>query len=89
MNVILKFDIESYVVYIPDGYVHDVRSLQEDFFDWLQNQQVYCLSPGRPISICYNADTFLQYLNEVVLFDSRERAYFVDQRNKKMPTIIF
>lgn len=89
MKILLKFDIVSYTVYIPDGYVHDTKQLEKDFLDWLEDHPAYCSAPGQRGGMCYDGDTFLLYLNEVLLADSRERAYFVDQQNKKLPIISF
>lgn len=90
MNILVKFDTTPFLVYIPDGYVHDLELLQNDFFEWLENQPVCRVLPGQKEGICYNANTFLQYLNEVVLSNSSERAYFVAHSKQKIiPTIVF
>ena len=77
MNIELKFDYDSHMVYIPDGYVNDVNSLQSSFLDWVQ-QQPECLvyAPNKRIGLSYNQYDFLRYLNSVVLKDSKEKAYF-------------
>lgn len=90
MNILVKFEATHFVLYIPDGYVYDLELLQNDFLKWIEDQSVYRVLPGQKTGICYNANTFLQYLNEVVLLNSGERAYFIKHsKQKKIPTIVF
>ena len=90
MNILVKFDGTPFVVYIPDGYVHDLKLLQNDFLGWIESQPIDRVLPGHKVGLCYNANTFLQYLNEVLLLNSRECAYFVaHSKQKKIPTIVF
>lgn len=90
MNIILKFDIESYCLYIPDGFVSDIKLLQSGFFEWIENQPICGPSRGPKDAVCFGAVNFLQYINDVVLSDTHERAYFVAKcAQKRIPTLVF
>lgn len=90
MNITVKFDARGFAVHIPDGYVHDLGALQNDFLEWIEDQPVYSALPGQKTGMCYNINHFLQYLNAVVLLNSRECAYSVPRgKQAKMPTIVF
>ena len=93
MNVELRFDYDSRVIYIPDGYVDDVKILQSSFLDWMQEQpECIVCAPDTQVGYSYNEDDFLRYINNVVLKNSNEKAYFVFNQfstNKNIFVIVF
>ena len=93
MKIQLIFDISQYLLYVPDGFIIDVKQLQLDFFEWCETQEdAFSIAPGNKFAWCYSQETFLRYINEVVLSESAEKAYFVDHPkccNKTAPRIIF
>lgn len=84
MNLLLKFDYYSCVIYIPDGYVANLSKLQLDFFEWLYDRPE-CIKKNHRgnVGVSYNQEDFLDYLNNVVLSNSREKAYMIPKFNKK------
>lgn len=86
MNVELKFDLYSCTIFIPDGYVSDLRKLQASFLEWVQ-QQPECIvpAPGNQFGFAYNENHFVEYINAVVLEESCEKAYVQlhSSKNKK------
>ena len=93
MNVELKFDYYSRMIYIPDGYVDDVKILQSSFLDWMQEQpECIVCAPDMQMGYSYNEDDFLRYINNVVLKNSHEKAYFIfnkSPKNKNTFVIVF
>ena len=93
MKIHLVFDISHSILYVPDGYVSDLKALQNGFFDWCDTQEdAYVAEPGKLFYWCYSKELFLRYINEEVLRESREVAYFVDDdsnNHKKLPRIVF
>ena len=93
MKIHLIFDVAKYMIYVPDGYIIDTKQLQMDFFEWCETQEeAFSIAPGKRFGWSYSKELFLRYINEVVLSESREKAYFIDyQRNykKKLPKIVF
>lgn len=93
MNVELKFDYYSRMIYIPDGYVYDVKILQSSFLDWMQEQpECIVCAPDTQVGYSYNEDDFLRYINSVVLKNSNEKAYFAlnqSIKNKNKFVIVF
>ena len=93
MRIKLRFDVMECIIYVPDGYVLNIRQLQADFFEWCETQtDSFSTAPGRKFAYSYSQELFLRYINEVVLSKSAEKAYFIDSdhtKQKKIPTIIF
>lgn len=78
MNVLLKFDYESHLLHIPDGYVSSLQTIYENFFPWLYNQEKNMVETSDGgIGCAYNASDFLEYVNNIVLANHNERAYFL------------
>ena len=89
MYIKLFFDYYERTVYIPDGYVKDVKELQNNFLEWMK-EQPYCIVDKKGQSgYSYNETDFLRYLN-TVLISGGEKAYFFDNiQKKKYKTIHF
>ena len=87
MNVYITHDFERHLVYIPDGYTGSMEKLRDDFLDWVGEQPECILNGG----ICFGHETFLRYLNEVLLKEVNEKAYLVHgvSGNKHIPKIDF
>ncbi len=88
MNIELKFDYDSSVIYIPDGCVFDAKELQQSFLEWMQNQPECIIKSG----YSYNEEDFLRYINNVMLKNSKEKAYFLPCTQNKTSrnfTIVF
>ncbi len=89
MNIELKFDHHSRMIYIPDGYIYDLSELKNNFFDWIQYQQECILeAPDHKQGLSYDEEDFLRYVNNILLEECSEKAYFVSKR-KKNHTITF
>lgn len=84
MNIELKFDYYSRMIYIPDGYVYDTKILHSSFFEWVQ-QQPECIvsAPNKQVGFSYNEEDFLRFINSAVLKNSKEKAYFISHPQKK------
>lgn len=92
MNVELKFDYYSRMIYIPNGYVRDVKILQSSFFEWMQQQsECIVVTSNMQLGFSYNEEDFLRFINNEILKDSKEKAYFIhnQQKNKKKFVITF
>lgn len=83
MQLRLCFEYSSTVIYIPDGYVDSTEQLQEDFLDWVTHQPACWVNgPGHTLALGYGEDEFLTFVNNVVLSDSKEKAYFLSDARK-------
>lgn len=93
MNVRLKFDHSSDVIFIPDGYITDIKLTHLRFFDWLYDNPAYMTSDEKGHTMYrYDASAFLSYVNQVVLSSCREKAYLIPptkQVNGKIVTLEF
>lgn len=78
MIIELRFDYYLCALYVPNGVIRDISTLQKSFFDWVA-EQASCInvtSSGN-LAYCYDENDFLRYLNDVVLEKYCEKAYFV------------
>ena len=75
MNIELKFDYYSKIMYIPDGYIKDLKEVHLNFFEWLLDQ-TKCYTEDN-LELCYNEQDFVRYINQEILNESKEKAYIV------------
>lgn len=80
MNIELKFDYYSKIVFIPDGYVSSIEKLKLSFLDWVErNANCILIDPNHSIVLSYNENDFILFLNTEVLKNSNEKAYFLNE----------
>lgn len=92
MNIIIKFDFDEHGVYIPDGYIQNIEEFQRDFILWMEDQKQCIVCNNERLNYSFNVETVLDYINNVILSDSRERAYIIQlerNRKKRVRTISF
>lgn len=93
MIIRLKFDYTSSLIYIPDGFVLDLKLLQLDFLKWVEEQpECILLDKTGACGISYSSDDFLRYVNEELLGETNEKAYYIQEtKNNKtrIPTLFF
>ena len=83
MNIELKFDYYSKIVFIPDGYVSIIEKLKLSFLDWGErNPNCILIDPNYSIVLSYNENNFIQFLNTEVLKNSNEKAYFLNENKR-------
>ena len=83
MNIVLKFDYYSPMVYVPDGYIKDISELQAHFFEWLHDKSEYfAQDKSGNLAFSYDENAVLKYINDVVLEHSNEKAYFISKPTK-------
>lgn len=83
MNIELKFDYYSKIVFIPDGYVSSIEKLKLSFLDWVErNPNCILIDPNRSIVLSYNENDFILFLNTEVLKNSNEKAYFLNENKR-------
>ena len=93
MKIIVRFDVEEFGVFIPDGYIHSTEELRDSFLQWSRNRSETIISvKGKVAAFSISKEKFIQYLNEVILRDSTERAYYIhisNVRGKRVKAIHF
>ena len=105
--MILLLDFGHYVkyVHVPDGYMDhlkdrktdDLIRFEDDFFTWVDQHEEYIryldsIDGGQLKGYCYGAKDVLRYINEVILADSEEKAYFTSKamlRKEKSGVLYF
>ena len=88
MKLLITFDFDRHLVYIPDGHIRSISELKGMFLDWVVDQPK-CSVNG--YGCFFDHNTFLQYLNDVVLGEVNEKAYILDgtHRDKDTPVMHF
>jgi len=82
------------IIYIPD-IIEDIEGVQDSFFSWLFDKQIdhkYWVIVNSEKKYCqYGTQAFVNWLNQYVIDDSSEKAYFIsendscwDRRNKRL-----
>ena len=93
MKIRLKFDYTSSLIYIPDGFVLDIKLLQMNFLKWVEEQpECILLDKTGACGISYSSDDFLRYVNDELLYETSEKAYYIKEaKNTKtrIPTLFF
>lgn len=91
MNIILRFDYYSKMIYIPDGYINNLNKIYLEFFEWLSEQTECCVSEKKTYGLSYDESHFLKYINEELLGECSEKAYVVKNVNcrKGVPVLKF
>ena len=77
MNIELKFDYYSCVVFIPDVIDIDTKKLQLSFLDWVSDQPE-CISGKKIMILSYDENDFIRYVNDVLLHDVGGKAYKIN-----------
>ena len=93
MKIRLKFEYTSSLIYIPDGFVLDINLLQMNFLKWVEEQpDCIVLNKTRACGISYSSDDFLRYVNDEILYETNEKAYYINEvknTEKRIPTLFF
>lgn len=79
MKIELEFDFEAKMIYVPDGYIKNLKTFRLDFFHWMYDQDEYVTEFG---GYEYDERAVLKYINEVMLACSDEKAYLLDETDK-------
>ena len=66
MIVLIKFDLEQYKIYIPDGYILNLENIRSDFFEWIYYQPECIIYDKSNAILTYGVDDFLKFLNETI-----------------------
>ena len=105
--MIFKLDCGYYIklMHVPDGYMDHLRyrktadlvQFEHGFFDWLDQHEEYIqyldsIDGGQIQGRCFNEKAILRYVNEVILVNSEEKAYFTSKamlRKEKSGVLYF
>lgn len=75
MKVILQFDYYEKIIFIPDGYIVDLKHVHLQFFDWITSQPGGFQEIAGHGYVSYDYTDFIRYINEEILKDTDEKAY--------------
>ncbi len=80
MNIELRFDYYSQIIFIPDEYIKNFDTLQVSFLEWVKEQPDCIIKgPDSSLALSYDENDFVKYVNDVLLKDSREKSYLLRQ----------
>lgn len=83
MIVLIKFDLEQYKIYIPDGYILNLKNIRSDFYELIDCQPECIIYDKSNAILAYGVDDFLKFLNETIFTGCKEKAYIESRNGKK------
>ena len=88
MIIELRISGRTSYINVPNNIILNANNLRDDFLEWMSEQPecIYEYQHGkrRVSGYNFNEEVFLKYLNEVVLNDFNERAYFIGVASKRI-----
>lgn len=83
MKIIAQFSFDMDIICCPDYIVNDLETYKENFYVWLydkKNNHPYWLQKnGKKYSCLYRSQAFVDWLNEFILQNSKEKATVVEE----------
>ncbi len=81
----LEFDADISYIFIPDGFISDLKLLEKSFLEWVQSQPS-CIEKfaKRYAGLSFSESDFLKYLNTTVLENSNEKAFMLSKVPQKV-----
>lgn len=80
MKIILEFTYHQRIIVIPEGYISDIKEFQRECTEWIYNQPEYWVIGRNNTLVCsYGENDILRYVNEILIADSGEKAYLLDE----------
>ena len=97
MLLFVEFDISADIIDVPQSVIDDRDNLSRCFLKWLLSPEVkprYTIVYKGHRGLCYRSEAFVDFLNETVLADSKQKAKIVEQEiprrnDKNLPSVFF
>ena len=96
INVFYDDDVNYVdIIFIPDYIGKDIEDLQEDFFDWLfdenNNHKYWIIVQGEKVACEYGTQAFVDWINNKLFKGKKEKVYIIkknatewDESNRKL-----
>lgn len=85
----LVFDASISYVYMPDGFISDLKLLEENFLDWVQAQPSCIVKvSNRYVGFSFSESDFLKYLNTMIFDNCNEKAFMLNRTPKKVSGVL-
>jgi len=84
MEIFIKYDDNDIeIMYVPQCIFENIEEHQRNFFKWLfdknNDHQYWRYLDGNKSYCEYDANAFVQWLNEIILYESNEKAAIVEK----------
>lgn len=97
MLMLVEFDISADIIDVPQEVVADRKSLSVQFLKWLFSPEVkqrYTVTHNGHRGLCYRSEAFVDFINEIVLQHSEQKAVIVEQyvsreNKQRLPAVSF
>ena len=92
MKIALQFTYHADIISVPEEIGIKINKYQQKFDKWLYDKENdhghWVFINGRKAAASFDTTTFVDYLNEVYLYDSDEKAIIVQENVKEIPSEI-
>ncbi len=81
----LEFDADISYIFIPDGFISDLKLLEKSFLEWVQSQPS-CIEKiaNKYAGFSFAESDFLKYLNTTVLENCNKKAFMLSKVPQKV-----
>lgn len=85
----LIFDADISYVFVPDGFIADLKLLEENFIEWVQSQPS-CIAKvsNRYVGFSFSESDFVKYLNTAILGNCNEKAFVLRQTPQNVSGVL-
>ncbi len=98
-KILLNWTCDADLIECPDYVANNLKKYQIEFDKWISNPEnkhgYWSRDSEGGIALCFNGDAFLNWLNENVIINNEEKAFFLKREyqpcksEKKLPKINF
>lgn len=81
-KIVVEMTYNADVIEVPDEIEKNIKKVQRQFDKWIHDKttehKYWLYRDGKKDCPCFRGDAFVEYLNEVVLVDSDEKATLLE-----------
>ena len=82
-KIVIEMTFDADVIEVPDAIEQNIEGIQSQFDKWIHNKAIehkyWFYKDGKKYCPQFRGDAFVEYLNEIVLKDSGEKAKMVER----------
>ena len=89
MYIALQYTYHVDIIYVPSYLGEKIKKIQNKFDKWLYDKSNdhgnWIIKNGKKVAVSFDTDTFVTYINEHHLVDTKEKAYLVERELTNIP----
>ena len=88
-KIALRFTYSTYLVVVPEIIFQDIYKIRQKFDKWLydksNNHGNWVIINGKKMAVSFDAETFVDYINDFCLIDGYEKVRITDRNATNIP----